>query len=137
MISTRTGSLVAILFAIIGAGIVAALRGASSEDALDCAPSEVRWVDAGTRLVARCAPGTPAGEVPAAQGMTVGVKLDLNRLSEVDLALVPGIGESLAKAIVEERKRLGRFRSWEEVDQVRGVGPAKVEVLQALTDIPP
>jgi competence protein ComEA len=137
VISTSTGPLALVLFAILGAGTVAALRGPSSEDALACAPSDVRWVDGGTRSLARCAPGAPAGEVPAAQAMTVGVKLDLNRMTEADLALVPGIGRSLARAIVEERKRLGRFHTWDEVDGVRGVGRAKVEVLQSLTKLPP
>jgi competence protein ComEA len=135
VISSRTGSLVVILFAIIGAAVVSALRGRSSHDALDCAPSEIRWVDGGTSLIAKCMPGAPPGEVPAAQAIAAGVKLDLNRMSEADLALVPGIGGALARAIVEERKRLGAFRSWDEVDGVRGVGRAKVEVLQALTEI--
>ncbi|HYX91918.1 MAG TPA: helix-hairpin-helix domain-containing protein [Myxococcaceae bacterium] len=137
MIASRTASLAVILFAIVGVGIVAASRWPSSEDALDCAPSEVRWVDGGSRLLATCAPGAPRGDVPAAQALTLGVKLDLNQMSEADLTLVPGIGASLARAIVAERKRLGRFRSWDEVDRVRGVGRAKVEVLQALTQIPP
>jgi competence protein ComEA len=126
-----------ILFAVIGSGIAAAWRWPSSEDALDCAPSEVRWTDGGVQLIAACAPDAPLTEAPAAQVMTVGLKLDLNRMSEADLALVPGIGPSLAKAVVAERMRLGRFRSWDEVDRVRGVGRTKVEVLQALTHLQP
>jgi competence protein ComEA len=133
---TRTGALVVILFAILGAGVVASLGG-DGEDGLDCAPSEVRWVDAGTGLIAKCMPGAPEGEVPAAQAITVGLKLDLNRMTESELALIPGIGSSLAGKLVEQRKRLGAFRSWDDVDRVRGVGPAKVEVLQALTEIRP
>lgn len=135
--STRTGALVVILFAILGAGVVASLRGDGAEVGLDCAPSEVRWVDAGTWLIAKCMPGAPVGEVPAAQAITVGVKLDLNGMTESELALIPGIGGSLAAKLVEERRRLGAFRSWAEVDRVRGVGPAKVEVLRALTEIRP
>ena len=126
-----------ILLAIIGGGTAAGLRGPSSEDALDCAPSDVRWTGGGARLIARCDPGAPLAAAPAAQAMTVGLKLDLNRMTEADLALLPGIGASLAKAIAAERTRLGRFRSWDEVDRVRGVGPTKVEVLQALTRIQP
>ena len=137
MISNRTGALVVILFAIAGAGVVAALDGRGGDDALDCAPTDMRWVDGGTTLIAQCLPGAPPGDPPAAQAITAGVKLDLNRLSEVELTVVPGIGDALAKAIVEKRERLGRFRSWDEVDGVRGVGPAKVKVLQALTEIRP
>jgi competence protein ComEA len=137
VISSRTGALVVILFAIAGAGVVAALGGGGSDDAFDCAPSDMRWVDGGTTLMVRCMPGAPPGDPPAAQAITAGVKLDLNRLTVAELTLVPGIGDELARAIVAKRERLGGFRSWDEVDGVRGVGPAKVKVLQALTELRP
>jgi type II secretory pathway component PulK len=38
-------------------------------------------------------------------------KLDVNRATEEMLARLPGVGESLAKRIVEERARGGRFRA--------------------------
>ncbi|MBI4820182.1 MAG: DUF655 domain-containing protein [Deltaproteobacteria bacterium] len=40
-----------------------------------------------------------------------------------ELSLVPGIGAKLAQRIVEDRERNGPFRSVEEVDRVRGIGP--------------
>lgn len=49
-------------------------------------------------------------------------KLDVNRATEEMLARLPGVGESLAKRIVEERAR-GAFSSAEELLRVPGVTP--------------
>lgn len=49
-------------------------------------------------------------------------KLDVNRATEEMLARLPGVGEALAKRIVEERAR-GAFSSAEELLRVPGVTP--------------
>ena len=50
------------------------------------------------------------------------IPLDLNRASVEDLCLVPGIGESLAREIVNYRRSKGGFRSLEELKNVTGIG---------------
>ncbi len=59
----------------------------------------------------------------AAESLLFGVKPDLNQMNAGELSLVPGIGAKLAQRIVEDRERNGPFRSVEEVDRVRGIGP--------------
>lgn len=135
MTRSRTFWLAVLLLAALAFGTAAALWWPDTEPALDCAPADVRWVDAGTTLVAVCAPGTPRGPVPAGQALTVGVKLDLNRATEAELAVIPGVGPSLARRLVEERERVGGFRSWEQVDEVRGVGPSKLQALESATEL--
>jgi competence protein ComEA len=54
--------------------------------------------------------------------LTLGIPLSLNTESEVGLTAVPGIGPSLAKAIVAERSRRGGFKRVEEVMAVKGIG---------------
>lgn len=39
---------------------------------------------------------------------------------------IGGIGESYAKAIMEQREEMGGFDSWEDLIKVRGIGPAKM-----------
>lgn len=139
MISSRTGALAAALLAVVGAGAASAVGWPSSEDALSCAPSEVRlFRDARDgSAIAACAPGGGGAALHPAQALALGLKLDLNRASAQDLERVPGIGPKLARAIVSERARLGGFRSWEEVDGVPGVGPAKAEALRAVAELRP
>ncbi len=124
---TRTGWLGALALAAIALGAAARLAWPSARPALDCPPEDVRW-DGG---VARCSKGAPRGPAPAGQALALGAKLDLNRATEEDLALLPGIGPSLAHALVEARASRGRFHDWEEVDAVPGIGPVKLQALQA------
>lgn len=64
--------------------------------------------------------------VPAA-GSTPGPRLDLNRASVAELDQLPGIGPVIARRIVEQRERLGSFRSIEDLRAVRGIGPRLLE----------
>ena len=105
----------------------------SGRPALDCPAEQVRRDASG---VAFCSTSLDGGRpLAAGQRLTLGLKIDLNQASVEDLRRVPGVGLSLAKAIVEERERLGRFSTWAELDEVAGVGPSKLEVLQAHTEI--
>jgi competence protein ComEA len=65
------------------------------------------------------------------------IPLDLNRASEGDLRLVPGIGESLAREIIAYRARRKAFRSVEELRKVTGVGEKKYRSLKSFLTVTP
>ena len=67
--------------------------------------------------------------------MTLGAKLNLNEASAGELALIPGIGPKLAGALVRARGERGAFRSWDEVNAVTGVGPAKLGLLKEWSEL--
>lgn len=58
------------------------------------------------------------------------MRLDLNRVTAVELELLPGVGPNLAERIVMYRSEHGPFASVEDVDAVRGVGPRIVESMR-------
>ena len=105
-------------------------RWPDARPALDCPSTEVHLDERG---VARCGPGAP---LPAGQALTLGLSLNLNRVTAGELALIPGISEDLARRLVEERARLGGFRSWDEVDAVEGVGAVRLTRLQQRCQLP-
>lgn len=124
----RTGALAVAALGLLGLGVLARGRWPDSSPALDCEPGAVRVVDG----VAVCGEGaTPS----SAQQLLLGQKLDLNQVSESDLARVPGVGRSLARRLVQVREEKGRFASWDEVASVPGVGGARLETLQATTEL--
>ena len=124
----RTAALATATLGLLAVGAVARWRWPSSAPALDCEPGAVRLVNG----VAVCGEGAvPTG----AQALALGLKLDLNAASEEELAQLPGVGRSLARKLVEAREAQGRFSSWREVDAVSGVGAAKLETLQAVTEL--
>jgi competence protein ComEA len=131
----RTGWLALAGLVLLGAGVWSVTRWPTSEPGLSCDAEDVRWIDAGGGLVARCAPELPRVDVPAGPARLVGTKFDLNRASEEELAEVPGIGPTLAHALVAGREARNGFQSWEEVDGVPGVGPAKLRLLQDVSEI--
>ena len=115
---------------LLAAALVASLasRWPGRAPALVCPPGQVRLGEGG---LAHCGPGAP---LPAGQALTVDQRVDLNQVTEDELTLLPGMNEDVARAIVEARVRLGGFHSWAEVDEVEGVGPARLAVLQTHCD---
>ena len=72
-----------------------------------------------------------SGRMEASKLLALSIPLDLNRVSVEDLCLIPGIGESLAKEIVSYRERRKRFRSVEELKNVKGIEKKKYRSLKA------
>nr|HID58201.1 helix-hairpin-helix domain-containing protein [Desulfobacterales bacterium] len=62
--------------------------------------------------------------------LILGLRLDVNRLSADDLALVPGISSGLARRIVAYREEYGPFKSWEDLLPVKGIGRKNLERLK-------
>jgi competence protein ComEA len=87
--------------------------------------------------VASCTSGSAMERPPAGPMMTLGGRLNLNDAAAEELALIPGIGPMLAGALAKARSERGGFRSWEEVDAVSGVGPAKLSILKQWTELRP
>ncbi|SAI68123.1 ComE operon protein 1 [Bordetella ansorpii] len=58
--------------------------------------------------------------------------LDVNTANAEQLETLRGVGPRMAQTIVRERTRGGRFESLEDLsDRVRGIGPKRVQALQA------
>ena len=60
---------------------------------------------------------------------------DLNSATESEIAALPGIGPSKARAIVEHRTAHGAFRTVEELDDIPGIGPATIANLRGLVSV--
>ena len=75
-----------------------------------------------------------AAESPAVTAAATG-PIDLNRASAAELDELPGIGPATAAAIVEHREQHGPFASVEDLEAVRGIGPAKLDALRDLVRV--
>lgn len=132
----RTGWLAVTALGALALGAGVRVLRPSPAPALPCPPDDVRWFDAGTALVARCAPPGTSTVMPAAQALVVGQKLDLRSATEKELEVLPGVGPSLARRLVEARAA-HPFESWDDVDRISGVGPGKLALLKANTRLGP
>jgi competence protein ComEA len=59
-----------------------------------------------------------------ASAVSLADPIDVNQASAAELSLLPGVGPSLAAAIVADRESRGAVRRPHDLDRVRGIGPA-------------
>jgi competence protein ComEA len=70
------------------------------------------------------------GRMAGAQLLTLGLPLELNTASAADFIALPGIGPALAQRIVDYRTAHGPFKKTDDLRQVSGIGPTKLENLR-------
>jgi competence ComEA-like helix-hairpin-helix protein len=79
-----------------------------------------------TKQLAAPAPAPPGAQLRALRD---GRPIDVNRASAAELELLPGVGPSLARRLVEARERAGGFRRAADLRAVRGIGAKTLEKL--------
>ncbi|AEH44595.1 competence protein ComEA helix-hairpin-helix repeat protein [Thermodesulfatator indicus DSM 15286] len=63
--------------------------------------------------------------------------INLNVAGQEELANLPGVGPKIAAAIVEYREKYGPFKSVDELLEIKGIGPKKLEKIRPLVTIEP
>lgn len=83
--------------------------------------------------IARQVPAmSPATAVPPAKTVS---KVNLNRASADELQILPGIGPVLAQRMVDWRKAHGRYRTVDDLQEVKGIGKKRLEQLRLLVTV--
>ena len=65
-------------------------------------------------------------KIEADKRLALGMRLDINKVTEDDLLLINGIGEVTAKKILDLRSKLGRFRNIEQLMEIKGIKEKKL-----------
>jgi competence protein ComEA len=77
-------------------------------------------------------------EIDRATPQSVAFELDINAAGWPELSVLPNIGETLAKRIVESRQADGPFADVDDLQRVRGIGPKTLEQIRPyLRPLPP
>ena len=96
------------------------------------------WRSAGSALSVSAAEGTlKITDMPSVTRLALGLPIDINRATEEELSLVPGIGESLANQIVHLRQLRGKFGGLEELTAVPGIKERKLRTLEKYLSVGP
>jgi competence ComEA-like helix-hairpin-helix protein len=80
-------------------------------------------------------PVQPVRLYPATPGIVrqhAGGLVNINTADSDLLQTLPGIGPKTAERIIEYRETVGRFKSIDEIQDVKGIGPKKYEKLKSL-----
>ena len=78
-----------------------------------------------------------SGPLTIRQKYLLGKRVDINKAPLEEISELPGISDKIAAAVVEERDRLGRFRSPEDLLGVRGIKEKRLQkILPFLVKMP-
>jgi competence protein ComEA len=101
-------------------GLIAGLRAEYHWQTVHIAQGRRVHITEGDNGIARLSLGWMAGP----NLLALGEKLDVNRASAEDLAMVPGISRRLAERIVARRQRQKGLSSLDDLLAINGIGPA-------------
>ncbi len=62
-------------------------------------------------------------------------KVNINTATVEELVKLPGVGDSVAKKIVEHREKNGNFKATEDLKNVKGIGEKKFEKMKDLITV--
>ena len=65
---------------------------------------------------------------------TEGRKVNINKADLTELQLLPGIGPAYAMRIMEWRRLNGKFKTAEDLLEVKGIGPKRLEKIKELLE---
>jgi len=81
-------------------------------------------------------PIPPSIEITASGGSSAPTgPVNINTATADELDVLPGVGPATAAAIIARRQEHGPFQSVDELADVRGIGPAKLDALRGLVTV--
>jgi competence protein ComEA len=115
--------------------LLEAAGGAAPDADLDRINLAAPVTDGSQVYVPRAGEPVPSGAGGGAGAATPTGPLDLNTATLEQLDALPGVGPATAQAILDQRDKVGRFASVDDLLDVRGIGPAKLEGLRDLVTV--
>lgn len=82
---------------------------------------------AGNETVVLSADSPRSGPLSIRQKYLLGKRVDINKASLSEISELPGISDKVAAGVVEERNRLGRFRTPEDLLGVKGIKEKRLQ----------
>ena len=73
----------------------------------------------------------PRRELEPEERLALGLPIDPNTAGELALARVPGLSRRLARTVLEHREAHGPFRTVDDLLDVKGIGPRRLERARA------
>ncbi len=70
------------------------------------------------------------GQIENLEKLALEMPIDINTATAEDLVLIPGIGETSAKALIAYRTARGGFKNIDEIKSIRGFGEGRLKTIK-------
>ena len=107
----------------------------SNSDAINLAAALTDGERVYVPRVGEVVPAVASGSPGAPDSGASAGPVNLNTATADDLDTLPGVGPATAAAILAYRDQHGPFASLEDLGEVSGIGPAKIEALRGLVNV--
>jgi comEA protein len=57
-------------------------------------------------------------------------RVNINTATQEELEQLPWIGAKIARRILDYRSKNGKFKNWEELLNIKGIGPKRLKVIR-------
>ena len=74
-------------------------------------------------------------KLSARKRISLGVPIGINSATAEDLTAIQGIGQELAKRIIDYRKSIGEFQNIDELDNIEGIGKKKLAIIKTVGNL--
>lgn len=71
------------------------------------------------------------GNISTTESLIMKIPLDIRTMNEADFDCIPGVGQKLAKRIIEYRQYNGGILSVEDINKVEGIGEKKYNMIKS------
>ena len=78
---------------------------------------------------------TNIGRISGLKSLSLGIPIGINSASAEDLEALPGIGQKLARRIIDYRNQTGRFESTDLLLDINGMGGKKLARIKPLISL--
>lgn len=110
------------------------LAGGFTENAVQDSLNLARVIADGEQIIVSSVEDSQSPD-SVARGSAAGGKVNINTASLEELDELPGVGESTAQKIIDDREQNGPFLSCEDLKRVSGIGDKKYEELSELISV--
>ena len=110
-------------------------EGPAGDAVLDNLNLAARLKDGEKVMVPRRVAAAEASTVTSTDSEGASAPININTAGRDELEKLPGVGPSLADRIIRYREKDGQFATVEELDNVEGIGPRRMESLKDLVTI--
>lgn len=106
--------------------------GGFSPDADQAALNVARFLRDGEQIHIPSINAPPQVAAPTSPAAALAAALNVNTATAEQLQILPDVGPALAEAIIQYREQHGPFASLDDLDEVPGVGPARIDAWRDL-----